>query len=201
VWPAGTVVSVRGVGFNIRTNVRVNDAGVKVIRIVSGNELQFTLTQPTQMRGMKITAQNPENTAVYYAYMRGIVSTVSSRTLLAATEPIFSLAPRTVATFPASATLPANQYQAVALQNPTAGRVDVNVLLYAADGSLITQAPRTLAPRERIALELMEMFDGVAPFEGSFVMVTASAPIDAIGLLCDEGTWTVSPSLPLESPR
>ena len=200
VWPAGTVVSVRGMGFSFRSQVRV-DAGVTTPRVVASNELQFTLTQPTQMRGLRITVQNPENTATYYSYMRGIVSTVSSRTLLAATEPIFALAPRTIATFPAAWSLLANQYQAVALQNPNAGAVEVNVLLYAADGSLIIQAPRTLAPRERVALELLEMFGGVAPLENSFVMVTASAPIDAIGLLCDEGTWSVTPFLPLESPR
>ena len=179
----------------------MNDTANKAIRIVSPNELQFSLAQATQMRGLKITVQNPENTDTYYAYMRGLVSTVSSRTLLAATEPIFALAPRTIATFPAAWSLLANQYQAVALQNPNAGAVEVNVLLYAADGSLIIQAPRTLAPRERVALELLEMFGGVAPLENSFVMVTASAPIDAIGLLCDEGTWSVTPFLPLESPR
>lgn len=200
VWPAGTVVSVRGMGFSFRSQVRV-DAGVTTPRVITSNELQFTLTQATQMRGLKITVQNPENTATYYAYMRGIVSTVSSRTLLAVTEPIFSLAPRTVATFPASTSLLANQYQAVALQNPNASNVDVNVLLYAADGSLVIQAPRTLAPRERVTLELMELFGGVAPLANSFIMVTASAPIDAIGLVCDEGTWTVTPFLPLESSR
>jgi hypothetical protein len=201
VWPAGTIVSVRGMGFNSRSNIRINDAAVKVVNIVSPTELQFALTQATQMRGLKITVQNPENTDTYYSYMRGIVSTVSSRTLLAVTEPIFAVTPRTIATFPASTSLFANQYEAVALQNPNPDAVAVNVRLYAADGSIITQAARTLASRERIALELLELFDGVAPLEGSYVMVTASAPIDAIWLLCDEGTWTVSPSLPLESPR
>ena len=201
VWPAGTVVSVRGMGFSFGSRVRFGDTGIKVFKLVSPRELQFTLIQPTQMRGLKITVQNPENTATYFSYMRGLVSTVSSRTLLAATEPVFSLEPRTVATFPASMGLLANQYQAVAMQNPNATAVEVNVLLYAADGSLITQAPRTLAPRERVALELLEMFGGVAPLENSFVMVMASAPIDAIGLLCDEGTWSVTPFLPLESPR
>ena len=201
VWPAGTVVSVRGMGFNSRSQLRINDAGIRVFSIVSPNELRFTLTQATQMRGLKITIQNPENTDTYYSYMRGLVSTVSSRTLLAATEPIFSLAPRTVSTFPAAGSLLGSQYQAVALQNPTFAAVDVNVLLYAADGTLIMQEARTLASQERLALEASELLSGVAPFDGSYIVVTASAPIDAIGLLCDEGTWTVAPSLPLESPR
>jgi hypothetical protein len=199
IWPAGTVVSVRGKGFSGRSQVKINDAGIKFFSLISPNEFRFTLTQATQMRGLKVTVQNPENTDTYYAYMRGLVSTVSSRTLLAATEPIFSLAPRTVSTFTTVGSLLGNQYQAVALQNPAAAAVDVNVLLYAADGMLIMQGPRTLASRERVTLELSEFFGGVAPFEGAFVMVMASAPIDAIGLLCDEGTWSVVPSLPLES--
>ena len=201
VWPAGTVVSVRGIGFGSRTQLRVNDVANKVIRIVGPNELQFTLAQATEMRGLKLTAQNPENTDTYYAYMRGLVSTVSSRTLLAQTEPIFAVTPRAVATFTASGSLLGSQYQAIALQNPTADDVAVDVALYAADGTLIVRTSRLLERRHRIALEASELLSGVAPVDGSTLVVSASAPIDAIGLLCDEGVWSVAPFLPLEAQR
>lgn len=201
VWPAGTVVSVRGVGFSGQMQLRVNDAGVNFFRVVSANELQFALTQATQIRGLRITVQGAKNTDTYYAYMRGLVSTVSSRTLLAATEPIFSVTPRTVATFAALGSLSGGQYQAVALQNPTADHVAVDVSQYAADGTLIIQNSLFLEGRHRLSLEVSELLWGVPPLPGSTIVISASAPIDAIGLLCDEGTWTVSPFLSLETPR
>jgi hypothetical protein len=94
-----------------------------------------------------------------------------------------------------------SQYAAIALQNPTAQTVTVNVALYAEDGTSLHDASLTLDSRHRIALEVSEFLDGVAPPAGSSVVVTASAPIDGISLLCDEGSWTVAPSLPREAQR
>jgi len=198
VWPAGTVVSVRGVGFNSRTSLKVNDAGVKTYTVVSPAEIQFVLTQPTQMRGLKITASD-KNSVDYYAYMRGVSATVSARTLLSETEPIFSVNPRTVATFGPVPSMTGSQYFGLALQNPAASDAVVTVTLLNADGSLNYQATRTLAVRERLVLEASELLDGVAPPAGSTIVVSASAAIDAFGLIADEGTWTLQPLLPLES--
>jgi len=201
VWPAGTVVSVKGTGFSSRTQLRVNDVATRGIRVVSAGEMQFTLVNPTQVRGMRLVAQNPENTVTYFAYMRGIASVVSSRTLLAATEPIFSVTPRAVATIGPVPTMSASQYQGVALQNPNATDVTVAIAMYDARGTFVHGAAHVLRSRHRVALEVSEMLGGVAPPPGASVMVIASAPIDAIGLLCDEGSWTVSPSLPREAIR
>ena len=201
VWPAGTVVSVRGVGFGSSTRLRVNDVATRSIRVVSSNEMQFTLAQATQMRGVQLKAQNPENADIYYAYMRGITSTLSSRTLLAATEPIFTVTPRAVATLGPIPSLNANQYATIALQNPNVDDVAIAIALYDAGGVLVHQSARTLHGWNRLAMEVSELLDGVAPPAGSSVIVSASAPIDVIGLLCDEGSWTVSPSLPLEAQR
>jgi hypothetical protein len=163
--------------------------------------MQFTLAQAAEMRGVRLTAQNPENTDVYYAYMRGITSAVSSRTLLAAVEPIFSVTPHAVATFGPVPSLSANQYGALALQNSNVDDVAIGIALYDPDGALVYESARTLESGHRLAMEASELLDGVAPASGSFVVVSASAPIDAIGLLCDEGLWTVLPVLPLEAQR
>src|SRR5262249_26165382 len=61
VWPAGTVVSVTGVGFGRQTQLQANNVGATAIHAVSATEMQFTLTRPTEMRGVRMTAQNPEN--------------------------------------------------------------------------------------------------------------------------------------------
>jgi len=198
--PAGTVVSVRGMGFSSSTQVRVGAPTGKAVTVVSPNELQFTLTAPTNLTGLRIRAINPDNSrSEYFAYMRGIEKTSSSRGLLAATRPIFSLTSRSAATLGPIPALDAGQYSAIALQNPNGDAVALTLSLYAADGTLIHQAANTIDSRERRSLEVSEWLDGVAPPAGSSVVVSASAPIDAISLLCDEGRWTVAPSLPVEA--
>jgi hypothetical protein len=199
IWPAGTVVSVRGAGFDAKTSLQVNDAPVKGFTFVSPTELQFRLLDTFDVRGMRIVVKGEKNTAIYYAYMRGITSAVSARTLLAKTEPIFAVKPRTVATFRPSGGLSGSQYAALALQNPNMNDVNVQVRLQAESGALIHQATRTLASRHRFALSMSEILDGITPGEGTRVVVSASAPIDVFSLLCDEATWTVSPTLALES--
>jgi hypothetical protein len=77
--------------------------------------------------------------------------------------------------------------------------VNLTFTLYNADGTVNYQSVRTLQTRHRVALELSELLDGIAPPPGSSVVVTSSAPIDAFALIVDEGTGTISPVLPLES--
>ena len=201
VWPAGTIVSVRGIGFNSTTRLRVDSVATRAVRLVSANEMQFTLAQAAQLRGVRLRAENSDFRSEYYAYMRGTTTTVSTRPLLAATEPIFSVKPRALATlgpFPLSSK---SQYAGLALQNPTPGDVAVRIALYDGGGALLYRSSRTLARQQRLTMELSELLDGVTPTPGSSVVVSASAPIDVIGLLCDDGSWTVSPSLPLEARR
>jgi len=198
LWPAGTVVTVRGTGFDAKTSLHVNDAGVKTYAIVSPTELQFVLSQPTQIRGLKITVSG-NNAATYYAYMRGITTEVSSRTLLTTIEPIFSVAQRSTATIAPTLPMSGSQYEAVALQNPNLIDVTVGLSLRAADGTVLYETSRTLAARQRLALEASELLGGVAPPAGSTIVVTASQPIDAFSLLCDEALGTVVPVLPLEA--
>ncbi len=201
VWPAGTIVSVRGVGFNSRTRLRVDDVETRSVRFVSSTEMRFTLAETAQLRGVRLRAENSDFRSEYYSYMRGTTTTVSSRALLAATEPIFSVTPRAAATlgpFPLSGE---SQYAGLALQNPTPGDVAVGIQLYDRGGALLYRSSRTLARQQRLALELSELLNGVRPPSGSSVAVSASAPIDVIGLLCDDESWTVSPLLPLEARR
>jgi hypothetical protein len=201
VWPAGTVVRVHGIGFNSSTRLRVDDVETRSVRLISPNEMRFTMAEASELRGVRLRAENPDFRSTYYAYRRGITSTVSSRTLLAATEPIFSVRPRAIATLGPFPSLSENQYVGLGLQNPGPGDVAIGIALYDAGGALQYQSARTLESQHRLAMELSELLDGVTPSPGSSVVVSASAPIDAIGLLCDEGSWTVSPSLPREAQR
>jgi hypothetical protein len=199
VWPAGTAVRVLGTGFDAQTRLKVNDTPIAAYRFVSPTEMQFVLAGPTDVRGLRITASGATNSVTYYAYMRGIRSHVSTRALLAITEPIFSVAQRTRATLAPALPMRGNQYQAVALQNPNLASVGVRLSLHAANGSIVHQTVRTLAARERLALEASELLDGIVPPAGSSIVVTASRPIDAFSLIFDEAAATVIPVLPLEA--
>jgi hypothetical protein len=201
VWPAGTVVRVQGIGFNSRTRLRVDDVETRSVRFVSPTEMRFTLAETAGLRGVRMRAENSDFRSTYYPYMRGITSAVSSRTLLAATQPIFSVTPRVVATLGPFPSLDEHRYGGLALQNPTMADVLIEMALHDAGGALLYRSARALAAQHRLALELSELLDGVPPPSGSTVIVRASAPIDAIGLLCDEASRTVSPSLPLEALR
>jgi hypothetical protein len=197
VFPGGTVVSVRGVGFNSRTRLRVKSTDIANVSVVSSSEIQFTLVEPTDMTGKEIQVDNPDNSRdIYFSYMRGIPAAVSARTLLATTEPIFSGATRSIATFgPLPPMTNGGQYTALALQNTNLTPVDVTVALDAPDGTRLHASSLSLSGGHRLALELSEFLDGVVPPAGASITVTSSLPIEAFRMLCDESTWTVTPFL------
>ena len=198
-FPAGTVVSVRGLGFNSDSRLRV-DTAVTAVRVVSSTEIQFTLAQAANMTAARLRVVNANtSTTTYYSYMRGIPAATSGRTLLSTTQPIFSGTTRSLATFGPIPAMNGTQYAALALQNPNLASANVTIGLYAADGTLLHSSLRPLENGYRLTLELSELFDGVAPPPGASVRVTSSLPIEVFGLLCDEGRWTVTPRLPTEA--
>jgi hypothetical protein len=192
---AGTVVTVRGMGFNKETRLRVEDTDITGVRAVSSSEMQFKLAESTNMTGKRLRLDNRDGSRVYYySYTRGIPSVTSSRPLLAATVPIFSGRTRSVATFAPLPAMTASQYMAVALMNPTQADASVSVALYLPDGTLWDWSSLSLGAGHRLALELSEMLHSAAP-TGARIRITSSHPIHASRLFCDEKAWTVTPAL------
>ena len=60
VWPAGTIVSVRGIGFNSRTRLRVDDVETRSVRFINSTEMRFTLAETAQLRGVRLRAENSD---------------------------------------------------------------------------------------------------------------------------------------------
>jgi hypothetical protein len=198
--PAGTVVSVRGVGFNRRSRLKVDDLNIGAVRVVSSTEIQFTLRQAANMTAQRLRVDNPDDSrSTYYSYMRGVPAATSSRSLLAMTQPIFSGRTRFLSTIGPIAAMDGGQYAGLALQNPHAVTANVTIALSAADGTFLHSSTRSLEQGTRLALELSELLDGVPPPPGASVRVISSSPIAAFGLWCDEGAWTVTPQLPIEA--
>jgi hypothetical protein len=200
-FPAGTVISVRGVGFNGATRLRLNGSRLDAAQVVSPTEIQFTLAQATNMSGAELRIDNSalEN-HTYYSYLRGIPAATSQRPLLATTEPVFSGVARSLATFGSIPAMnPAFQYAALALQNANLDPADVTLELFAADGTLLQSSPRSLESGYRLMLELSELFGGLQAPPGSSVRVTSSVPVQVFGLLIDDRILSITPRLPNEA--
>ena len=199
-FPAGTVVSVHGTGFNSRSRLRVDGLSIGSVRFVSSTEMRFTLREGANLTAARLRIDNPDfSRATYYSYMRGIPAATSSRTLLSATEPLFSGTTRSVATLGPFPAMNGMQYAAMALQNPGLASVTVTAELLAPDETLLHSSTRSLPNGYQLALELSELFDGVVAPPGASVRVISSSPIQVFGILCDEETWTVTPWLPIEA--
>ncbi|HKE88542.1 MAG TPA: hypothetical protein VKB50_32515 [Vicinamibacterales bacterium] len=193
--PAGTVVSVRGVGFGALSRLRAGDGlNITTPKLVSSTEMQFTLRGPANMTAQMLRVDNPDlSRSIYYSYMRGVPAATSSHALLSATQTIFSGTTRTVATVGPIPALNGAQFAGIALHNPNVTAVNVTIDLFAADGTFLYTSNRSLAAVSRLALDVAELLDGVTPPAGGSVRVTASSPIGAFGLLCDDNAGTVTP--------
>src|SRR5262245_41961381 len=199
--PAGTVVSVRGVGFNALSRLRAgDDLNIGSPRFVGPTEMRFTLREPANMTAQMLRVDNPDlSRSIYYSYMRGLPAAASSRTLLSATKTIFSGTTRSVATVGPIPAMNGGQFAGIALHNPSLAATDLIIELFAADGTLVSSSNRALAGGSRLALEVSELLDGVTSQGGSSVRISASSPIGAFGLVCDEVARTVTPFLASEA--
>ena len=84
-YPAGTVVSVRGIGFSSRSRLKL-DFDATNERLVSPTEMRFTLRKTTNMTGQRIRIDNPDGSrTTFYSYARSTPAATSGRTLLAKT--------------------------------------------------------------------------------------------------------------------
>ena len=195
-FPAGTMVSVRGVGFDGTTRLRVNGDEIDALQVVSPNEIQFALPAETNMAGAQIRIDTSSSRVIYYAYLRALPAATSGRPLLSTVVPVFAGGARTAGTFgPIAAMDPAFQYAALAVQNPGLERADMLLELLAADGTLLQSSSRSLDSGYRLALEVSELFDGAPLPPGSSVRLTSSVPVQAFGMIVDERIRSITPRL------
>ncbi|MFL5264849.1 MAG: hypothetical protein ACJ79L_20795, partial [Anaeromyxobacteraceae bacterium] len=196
--PAGSVVTIRGVGFQPGALVEISGLPVSAATFVSPTELQVTLGAAADMYGREVVVKNPDlSRARYYGYLRGTPLEPSARPLLAATYPLFSRRLFSGATVAAVA--PPGQFAALALQNPGPGAADVTIELRSAAAGPLATSALALPPRARISREVGELFPGVAVPADATLAVTASAPLQILGLAGDDAAGTVDPVLPSSS--
>src|SRR5215469_6562906 len=130
VLPAGSVVSIQGMGFQDKTQVQLNAINASSIALIGPNEIQVTLAETTNMTGQKIQMVNPDGSQdTYFSYLRGISLVQSARPLLQNTIPIFSSVTYSKAVYGPIGTLLPNQFSGIAVQNSNIQATNVTVSL------------------------------------------------------------------------
>lgn len=192
--PAGTTVSIQGVGFSPKTQIKCKELKLDTVRFVSSNEIQIRLKTAAFMDGVQILAQNPDKSQVeYFSYLRGVPVGASTDPLLAKTVPVFSTNTAVeVVMYPTVSPINPAFVTGLAIQNPALSASDVRLELYNPDHSVAARARVQLQPGTRMTRTLAEWF-GVTPVFGSLVHLVSSQPAQLLGLLGDVPHGTVQP--------
>ncbi len=194
ILPAGSVVSIQGIGFQQKTQIQLNAIKASSIVVVSPNEIQFTLAAATNMTGQKMQVVNPDGSQdTYFSYLRGVPLLQSGRPLLQTTVPIFSSVTHSTALFGPVAAMSQTQFSGVAVQNTGTVSADVTVSLYSAQNVLLGGSTITVPPGYRFMAETSELTYGIAPPAGSFIAVSSNQPVQSFGFTADGAQSTVLP--------
>jgi hypothetical protein len=165
---------------------------------MDSSRIEVVTAVEAQLDGRLVSVSNPDGTgATYLSYLRATDLGKSARPLLAATEAIFPVQTQSSAVFAAPTS---GTFFGLALQNPEPADSIVSVELWDA-GSVVASASLALPPRTKVSREVSELFPGVIPGAGSFFQLTATVPVQIMGLSGNEVDGSVTPVLPaLASP-
>ncbi len=196
--PAGSLVAVVGMGFQAAAVVLIDGIAFASASWVNSSRIEVVTAAEMQLDGRNVTVINPDGTgANYVAYLRATDLGKSARPLLAATEAIFPIQTLSSAVFAAPTS---GTFFGLALQNPQPADSIVSIELWDA-GAVVASASLALSPRTKISREVSEFLPGVIPGAGSSFRLTATVPVQMLGLSGDETDGSVTPVLPaLASP-
>lgn len=198
IQPAGTVIHVEGIGFQPGTQVQLSNIKATSIAVVSQTEIQIVLAEPTQMTGKKIQVINPDGSQdTYFSYQRGIPFGQSNQTLLASAMPIFSSQAYSRAVF-ASGDPATGEFTGIAVQNPNLAGATVSFTLFSSANTPLGGSTMVLPANYWMMREMSEL-TGVAPPQGSYIVVSSDAPVEMFGFLGSTVTGTVVPYVALSS--
>lgn len=192
VVPAGTVISITGTGFQSSSKIDFGEAHVSNTQYVNSTLIQITLRDSVDVRGQRVRIDNPNNErAEYFPYQRTKRAGKSKHSLVADSYPMFSQTPLTVGYF--QPTLQGTVFSGLALQNLNVTKAKATLQLYSQGGVLLAKRSLSLAPNTYIARDLVELFPGTTPGDGTQLTVTSTQPILMLGLLGDDAAGTLLP--------
>ncbi len=191
-YPAGTVIKIQGTGFSSKTKI-TSKMKISNAVYVSPTEMDFSLTETENLDNQPITVANTDGSqATFYSYLRGTPVYEPSRTFLRNVEPIFQSLTHAGSTVGPVPVLTTGQYWALGLQNPSKDSIAVTIV------NQRTQIKSTivLPAGERVLDDLGSLLNGTTIKAGDVIKVTATSPIQIVGILADETALTVAPFLP-----
>ena len=196
--PGGSLVAVLGDGFQPEAQVLIEGLALASTSWVDSSRIEVVTAVDAQLDGRMVSVTNPDLTsATSFATLRTADLGKSTIPLLAVTEAIFPLQTRASAVFAAPAT---GTFFALALQNPGPADSIVSVELWDA-GEAVASATLTLPSGTKVSREVSELFPGVIPGAERVLAVTATVPVQMLGLRGNEDESSVTPVLPaLASP-
>ena len=195
----GTVISIKGVGFQPTTEIDINEADMATFKYVNPNLMQVTLSSPFDIRGRRIRATNSNNERVeYYPYQRTSTLGKSTHLLVASSIPLFAQTNWTLGYFRPA--LQGTIFSGVALQNLNPAGANVVLRLYTKAGVLLAKQKVLLGTNVSLARDLAELFPGVVAGSGTSLKVTSDQPVQMLGLLGDDATGTLLPVNPTSTP-
>jgi hypothetical protein len=199
VLPPGTVISIKGVGFETDSKVDFGEAKVATQQYVSPNLIEVTLRDAMEIRGQRIRIDNSDNQrATYFPYQRTTSVGKSMHALVAASLPLFPQTALTLGYF--RPTLRGTMFSGLALQNLNQVRVVATLQLYSKSGILLATKKLSLGKNTRISRDLVELFPAAKPATGTRLTVTSTLPIQMLGLLGDDSTGTLLPVAATATP-
>jgi hypothetical protein len=199
VVPAGTVIAINGVGFQPDSKVDFGEAHVATTKYVNPKLIEVTLRNAAEIRGQRIRINNRNNEqAVYFPYQHTARAGKSAHSLVAESYPLFANAAQTLGYF--RLTFQGTLFSGIALQNLNATPVKATLRLSSSAGLLLAKRTLTLATNTYVARDLVELFPGVLPENGTKLSVTSDQKIQMLGLLGDDTGGTVLPVPPSSTP-
>ena len=194
--PAGSTISVSGVGFQPGALVQIEGVELESTQYVDPTRLDVVLAKQTQMHGKRVTVTNNDgSSATYYSYLRAAPVGQSARPLLAATFPLFATGTFTSAFFipPGDSAL----FFGLALQNPNATPSMVEIALFSSSYELLESSSFSLPSEAMITREISEYLPGFCPPAGSYLRVLSDAPLQMLGLVANDADRSVAPVQPI----
>ena len=193
ILPAGTTFSIMGMNFPAFPKVQVEGGTVLTADAISSSRIDVTLDRDIQMEGTRVRVidKDTKEAATYYSYLRATALGQSLRPLLAASYPIFSRQTYTSAklAWTKSFTL----FTGLALQNPNATAAQVKLELLSSAGQVLQSFSFSLPSMTKATRDLLEVFPSGIFVNGASVRITATQPIQMLGLQGDTSINTVAP--------
>lgn len=198
---AGQPVVLIGEGFDAGTKVEIENASPVRAVFVSPTELLVFPAEALQLDVKRISVQTAVGeTKSFYSTLNSATAYESGYDLVAAMEPLFS--PRIYTS--ASIGLPPLQDEAdfhgIAVQNPNASGVTVQVRLLSDSGDPIASTVFLLLGDERLTNALDDLFPGVDLTGASKIEITGSGAVQLMGLYGNFNEGSIRPLMAFEAP-